>query len=144
MSEKLETAVHVYLIFELFEGVELFEIVRKQQKLSENIACHYFYCLLKTVLKLSETGIAHRDIKAENIVVDEVSNDIKLLDFGFAVECGAGKKVKHARGSPHYSAPEVLANEAYDPLKADIWSAGVLLFFMLCGRPAMTRIPAIL
>lgn len=116
--------------------MELFEVVRKQQRLPENIACHYLYCILKTVLMLAEAGIVHRDIKAENIVIDEQSNDVKLLDFGFATEWSPGKKVKAAQGSPHYSAPEVLAGETYDPLKADTWSAGILLFFMLCGRPA--------
>ena len=60
-------------------------------------------------------------------------DDVKLIDFGFSKLIEAGKLMKTACGSPHYSAPEVLAKEKYDPYKADIWSAGVLLFFMLCG-----------
>lgn len=89
---------------------------------------------MKMLQSLYNIGIVHRDIKAENILVNEATNEIKLIDFGFSREVEPGELVKTATGSPLYSAPEILAKEKYDPLKADIWSAGVLLFFLLSGH----------
>ena len=83
--------------------------------------------------ELQKRNIVHRDIKAENILINEVKDEIKLIDFGFSRMFEEGKQMKTACGSPNYSAPEILAKEKYDPVKADIWSAGVLLYFMLCG-----------
>lgn len=127
------------MIFEVFESRELFEIVKEKIKLPENEACHYFYCVLKTLQKLAEAGLVHRDIKAENILVREDTKELKLIDFGFAMDYSPDSLVKSACGSPNYAAPEVLAKEKYEPLKADIWSAGVLLFYMLSGTLLLTK-----
>ena len=138
--DKIETVDKIYLVFQLFEGDELFSIVKRKKRLQENEACHYFYEIIKTIQKLCEdANIAHRDIKAENILVNLEFDDVKLIDFGFSRLIEAGKLMKTACGSPHYSAPEVLAKEKYDPYKADIWSAGVLLFFMLCGTLSLNK-----
>lgn len=99
----------------------------------EKDACYCFYVIVKTIKELRDAGIVHRDIKAENILITEEYDQVKIIDFGFSRKYKAGKLMKTAMGSPHYSAPEVLAKEHYDPVKADIWSAGVVLFFMLCG-----------
>ncbi len=88
--------------------------------------------------ELTKHSIVHRDIKAENVLVNETTGELKLIDFGFSKVFEEGKLMKTACGSPHYSAPEILAKEKYDPVKADIWSAGVLLYFMLCGISLLT------
>lgn len=107
--------------------------MRRKKRLVEKDACYCFYILIKTIKELKMTGIAHRDIKAENILVNDQYDQVKLIDFGFSRKFKPGKLMTTAMGSPHYSAPEVLAKEHYDPIKADIWSAGVVLYFMLCG-----------
>ena len=89
---------------------------------------------MKILETIGQAGIAHRDIKAENIMINEQTDEIKLIDFGFSCSFEEGEKVTTACGSPHYSAPEILAKQAYDPIKADVWSCGVLLFFMLSGK----------
>lgn len=122
------------MVFELFQGEELFSIVRRNKRLPEHAACHYFYNLIKTMQILAENNIVHRDIKAENILLNEDMDHLKLIDYGFSRITEPGKLMSTACGSPNYSAPEVLAKEKFDPLKADIWSAGILLFFMLCGK----------
>lgn len=132
--DKFETMEKIYLVFQLFVGKELYEIVKQKKRLPENVACHYFFEIIKTIQKLCDDAeIAHRDIKAENILINEEFDDVKLIDFGFSRHIKLGDKMKTACGSPFYSAPEVLAKDKYDPYLADIWSAGVLLFYMLCG-----------
>lgn len=129
----IETKTNVCLVFEYFKGEELYEVVRRKKWLSESDACFIFYSLIKTMKQLKMAGIVHRDIKAENILINEKHDQFKLIDFGFSRKFKPGKLFTTAMGSPHYSAPEVLAREHYDPVKADIWSAGVVLYFMLCG-----------
>lgn len=81
--------------------------------------CHFF-------------KLCHRDLKPENILMD-ANNNIKIADFGMA-------SVQHSQwlqtscGSPHYAAPEVVQGMKYDGERADIWSAGVVLYVMLAGR----------
>lgn len=132
--EKFETIDKIYMVFELFKGEELFAIVKKAKKIPEHQAAHYFYSIIKVIAQLAEMKIVHRDIKAENVLVNEMTDVVKVIDFGFSKEFEEGKMMKTAEGSPLYSAPEILAGEKFDPIKADLWSAGVLLFYMLFGR----------
>jgi hypothetical protein len=67
------------------------------------------------------------------VLLDE-SNNLKLADFGLCSLYGEERLLRTACGSPLYSAPEVIAGERYRPLWADLWSAGVVLFYMVCGR----------
>lgn len=129
----METEDRIYLIFEIFKGEELFSVVKKIKKLKEHAACYYFYNVIKTMQTLADNNIAHRDIKAENVLLNEDMDELKLIDFGFSIVFDQGKLLTAASGSPAYTAPEILAKEKFDPVKADIWSAGILLYFMLCG-----------
>ena len=121
------------MVFEFFTGEEVFTIVKKKKKLSEPQAAYCLYDLLQVMIKLKESGIAHRDIKAENLLVNETSFDVKLIDFGLSVFADPKTLQSSSGGSPLYSSPEILAGEKFDPIKADLWSAGILLFYMLCG-----------
>lgn len=77
----------------------------------------------------------HRDLKAENLLFDHEGDDatMKLIDFGISCENLNGAKLKETLGTPYYIAPEVLL-QSYDE-KCDVWSAGVILYVMLCGYP---------
>lgn len=77
-------------------------------------------------------GIAHRDLKPTNIMLTEDMR-IKLADFGLSNTYKLGSKLMTSCGSPCYAAPEVIEARAYEPLLADIWSLGIILYLMLSG-----------
>ena len=105
-------------------------------RLPESQAAFYFYNFARILKAVHDLDIAHRDVKAENILINEAINEVVTIDFGFSARCPNDCLMKTACGSPHYCAPELLAKEPYDAKKADVWSSGVVLFFMLCGKPA--------
>lgn len=74
----------------------------------------------------------HRDLKPENLLLDR-NHNIKIVDFGLSNTYKTGGTLQTACGSPCYAAPEMIAGHAYEGLKVDIWSCGVILFAMLCG-----------
>ena len=84
-----------------------------------------------------QNHIVHRDLKPENILLEDHKGTneitIKLIDWGGARYFSKNKKMTKINGTPYYIAPEVL-NEVYDE-KCDIWSAGVILYILLCGYP---------
>jgi len=89
-----------------------------------------FYC--------HNNNIVHRDIKPENILLfREIKNsddiDLKLIDFGAGLKDIKTDQMKSVIGTPYYVAPEVLMGK-YDA-KCDIWSAGVILYILMCGYP---------
>jgi MAP/microtubule affinity-regulating kinase len=77
-------------------------------------------------------NIAHRDIKLENIILDEELNP-KIIDFGFSTCIQADKKIKIFCGTPSYMAPEVVQRKEYRGEGADIWALGVMLFVCITG-----------
>ena len=91
-----------------------------------------FQQLLNAVEYLHSIGITHRDIKPENILLDH-NNFVKLIDFGLSSFYQKNEKLMTSCGSPCYAAPEMLVEKAYDPLLADIWSCGIVLYAMVCG-----------
>lgn len=78
--------------------------------------------------------MTHRDIKLENILLDETRTRVKLIDFGFSTCIPHEKKVKIFCGTPSYMGPEIVSKIEYAGPPADIWALGVLLYALLCGR----------
>ena len=81
-----------------------------------------------------QRNVTHRDIKLENILLDETKQRVKLIDFGFSTCIPHEKKIKLFCGTPSYMAPEIVAKVEYSGPPADIWALGVLLFALLCGK----------
>lgn len=77
--------------------------------------------------------IVHRDLKPENLLLDTDLN-VKIADFGLSNILEDGKFLKTSCGSPNYAAPEVIAGRVYAGPEVDIWSCGVILYVLLCGR----------
>jgi len=76
--------------------------------------------------------ITHRDIKLENLLLNE-ENNIKIIDYGFSTCIPNDKKIKIFCGTPSYMAPEIVLKKEYCGPPADIWAIGVLMFTILTG-----------
>jgi len=135
--------VHVYLVFEYCAGGDLYDQL-SLRRFSELDVVRIGKQLFSALEYLHACGIAHRDVKPENIgfkekwALNAAPPEVKLIDFGLAVECKIGKKIpcELSIGTLYYSAPEMLLGSTteYDPLKADVWSAGVMLYSLLARR----------
>jgi len=79
-------------------------------------------------------SITHRDIKLENVLLNEEKNEVRLIDFGFSTCIPNDKKVKLFCGTPSYMAPEIVSKKEYLGPPADIWALGVLYYALLCGK----------
>ena len=89
--------------------------------------------ILETIQYIHQQGIAHRDLKLENVLMDEFGH-IKIIDFGFSRFADPGQMFATPCGSPAYAAPEVICGEQYDGRMADMWSLGVMLFALITGE----------
>ena len=125
----------LYLITEYIRGIELLQYISLKKKIEEKEACLYFQQIICGLEYLHKMGIVHRDIKAENILVDHHLKEIKIIDFGLSNKYSKKSNLLSTLcGSPHYAAPEVLQGRGYKPRPVDIWSAGIVLYYMLSGK----------
>lgn len=132
LYEIIDTSDKIYLITEYASGGELYGYVEANKKLQEIEACRFFKQLISGIEYIHKLHIVHRDLKPENMLLDS-SHNIKVVDFGLSNTYTEGKKLKTACGSPCYAAPEMIAGKEYVGLEVDIWSAGVVLYVLLCG-----------
>ena len=117
---------------EYVSGGDLFDVITSHNKLSEEITRIYFGQIVLGLEYLHAAGITHRDMKPENILINELGK-VKIADFGLGNFFKEGDKLRTACGSPCYAPPEMLNQEPYDPKKVDFWSSGVILFAMVHG-----------
>ena len=131
----IETDKQIFIITEYIKGKELYHYILLKKKLNEEAACFYFKQILSGVEYLHKLKIAHRDIKSENIIIEQSTNLIKIIDFGLSNEYGNkdGELLRSSCGSPLYAPPEMLKGELYKGATVDIWSMGVVLYSMICG-----------
>ncbi|PRP76524.1 serine/threonine kinase [Planoprotostelium fungivorum] len=140
-----ETAKSFWLVFDRLHGVDLFAFLeeRDYQPLDEDQVWTIFSQLLKIFNEIHNRGIAHKDIKLENIMVDRQSLNITVIDFGLCELFKARKTSPNAEwlsedysGSLEYIAPEkkVCQRQPYSPKKADVWSLGITLYTLLFGE----------
>ncbi|CAA6653673.1 unnamed protein product [Spirodela intermedia] len=119
-----EDADAVHIIMELCAGGELFDRIVSRGHYSERAAAAVLRTVAEVIRMCHAHGIIHRDLKPENFLYADSSetSPLKAIDFGLSIV-----------GSPYYMAPEVLRRN-YGP-EVDIWSAGVILYILLCGFP---------
>lgn len=138
MRETLSAAGFHFFVFDFVDGIELFEFMEKTSfsPLDEGLAKHIFRQLLDSIKFCHDNGIAHRDLKLENVMIDS-NFKLFLVDFGLAaINHLAQEKfiVAEYVGSENYTAPEVLRRTPYNPFLADVWSMGIILFCNLFGQ----------
>lgn len=143
----LDSQHHVILVFELMEGGDLLHYMLQQEKkdpneseedrvsLSEENARLVFQQMLNGVSYAHNQRVCHRDLKLENLLLKEASLDcVKIADFGLSDFYRPGSVVKSDVGTLAFLAPEVFRGSANAGPPLDVWSMGVILFTMLCGR----------
>jgi calcium-dependent protein kinase len=117
---------------ELCTGGELFQKITDENKpMTEKEVSNLMSKLLRALQHCHSQDIIHRDIKPENIMFGE-DNEIKFIDFGFAITQHKKKSTMDIAGTPYYIAPEVLT--ANYGKECDIWSLGVCVFQLLTGK----------
>ena len=102
--------------------------------LPEDLVKAIFGQIVSAVAYMHSKWVAHRDLKLENILINQNEKQIKLIDFGFATKCKKGEKLSTHCGTPHYMDPDLAKKESYYGHAADVWALGVILFMLLTGR----------
>ncbi|XP_042411463.1 calcium-dependent protein kinase 16-like [Zingiber officinale] len=135
LREALEDDGAVHLVMELCEGGELFDRIVARGHYSERAAAVVMRTIVEVVQLCHKHGVIHRDLKPENFLFanKKENSPLKAIDFGLSIFFKTGENFSEIVGSPYYMAPEVLKRN-YGP-EIDIWSAGVILYILLCGVP---------
>ena len=156
LYESFEDEQNVYLVLEICEGGELFDRIIAAKYYDELEARRIFRQIIKGILYCHSKGVCHRDQKPENFLFLTKDKDsiLKLIDFGLSknfieappgsdAQCDSPLKIRSKRqqknnmktraGTPFYIAPEVLTGNYNE--KCDVWSAGVIMYILLCGYP---------
>eukprot|EP00118_Oscarella_pearsei_P029033 m.3504 g.3504 ORF g.3504 m.3504 type:complete len:509 (+) comp9494_c0_seq1:940-2466(+) len=128
----MEDSQRIILIMEYVSGGELFEYIATKKVLSEAEARHIFRQVVSAVHYCHKNGVTHRDLKLENILLDENKN-VKLIDFGLSNTFTPEGCLSTFCGSPLYAAPEMIRGIKYVGPEVDCWSLGVLLYTLVCG-----------
>uniref|UniRef100_A0A087XI71 non-specific serine/threonine protein kinase n=1 Tax=Poecilia formosa TaxID=48698 RepID=A0A087XI71_POEFO len=135
LHDVYENRAEVVLILELVSGGELFDFLAQKESLCEEEATQFIKQILDGVQYLHSKGIAHFDLKPENIMLLDRSvllPRIKVIDFGLAHKIKPGADFKNIFGTPEFVAPEIVNYEQLG-LEADMWSIGVITYILLSG-----------
>ncbi|KAI9314060.1 kinase-like domain-containing protein [Dichotomocladium elegans] len=132
LYEVIATPTDIIMVIE-YAGGELFNYIVEKGRMSEDDARRFFQQIICAVEYCHRHKIVHRDLKPENLLLD-ANNNVKIADFGLSNIMTDGDFLKTSCGSPNYAAPEVISGRLYAGPEVDVWSCGVILYVMLCGR----------
>ncbi|CAD8107865.1 unnamed protein product [Paramecium primaurelia] len=128
LIEEFREIDEIYCVFEYCSNGDLNNFL-KNSILDEDEIKSIFIEILKGMKYIYQKGIVHRDLKIDNILIDE-NKVVKIADFGFAKYYSKNDILTSYCGTPATMAPEILNQEQYD-YKCDIWSLGVILYYMI-------------
>lgn len=131
----------MYIVMELCPNGELFDILFKTGRLSEEVSRFYFKQIIQGLSACHNSGIAHRDMKPENLLFDSEFN-LKIADFGFSTLLVGrdGTGLMHTRlGTESYMAPEFHMRVPYTGESVDLFAAGIILFIMYSQNPPFSK-----
>lgn len=134
LKDFLEEPDNFYLVMHKCRGGDVLDRVANIDQYSEKDARQFSQGLLRGVKFMTEHGVAHRDLKPQNLLLEREDDNtqVKICDFGYAKRVYVPQSLTTLCGSLHYVAPELLKNHPYDQ-SADMWSVGVIIYFLLVG-----------
>lgn len=133
LLEVVATEETSFIVSELVSGGDLLDHIRKSGPMAEDEARGKFRQLASALEYCHRKGVVHRDLRLEHVLLDGEGH-VKLSGFGSSAVF-LGQELSTQCGSPWYAAPETLQGRAYAGPPADVWSLGVVLFFLLTGAP---------
>ena len=122
----------ILIMERLANSCDLFDLSKKYSCLGDEAAHVIYTQVLQMVEILNKAGIVHRDIKDENIVVDQSTLSVKLIDFGCATLLDSGVRGDFS-GTPEFYPPEFWRSGHYTHQGMNMWSSGLVLYILLVG-----------
>ena len=133
-----ESGRYICLVSDLMKGPDLQAALEERGSYTEEDARVILCQILEALKNMHESGVVHRDLKLENVLLPSAEHNtkIKIADFGMAASWSSSRpKMRKRCGTPAFVAPEVLPEDCEYDNKVDVWSAGVILYMLLSGCP---------
>ncbi|KAF6071853.1 Protein kinase domain family protein [Candida albicans] len=133
LYEMVPMTNHYYMLFEYIEGGQMLDYIVAHGSLKERHARKFARGIASALDYCHRNNVVHRDLKIENIMINE-KGDIKIIDFGLSNLYAPKNLLKTYCGSLYFAAPELLSAKPYIGPEVDVWSFGVVLYVLVCGK----------
>jgi hypothetical protein len=133
MRDVVRTTYHWYMLFEYVNGGQMLDYIISHGRLKEKQARKFSRQIASALDYCHRNSIVHRDLKIENILISK-TGDIKIIDFGLSNLFAPRNHLKTFCGSLYFAAPELLQAKQYTGPEVDVWSFGIVLYVLVCGK----------
>ncbi|KAF8907033.1 hypothetical protein CPB84DRAFT_1769316 [Gymnopilus junonius] len=133
MREMIIHQHHYYMIFEYVNGGQMLDYIISHGRLRERVARKFARQIGSALEYCHLNNVVHRDLKIENILISQTGN-IKIIDFGLSNLYDPAQHLSTFCGSLYFAAPELLNARVYTGPEVDVWSFGVVLYVLVCGK----------
>ncbi|KAI0703400.1 hypothetical protein BC835DRAFT_1262895 [Cytidiella melzeri] len=133
MREMIVHQHHYYMVFEYVNGGQMLDYIISHGRLRERVARKFARQIGSALDYCHKNNVVHRDLKIENILISQTGN-IKIIDFGLSNLYDPMVHLSTFCGSLYFAAPELLNAKVYTGPEVDVWSFGVVLYVLVCGK----------